>query len=126
MVVQTKDLWSLVLQRHEIDPADLAEAIDEQASQAELDFRTRLLIRDSVVALQNYWGQQRLMAWLGGSPARERIESILRQDLGDPGFPSLVRRVMDTTRPERIREFFRELGMHLHQPVRLYIGGSIA
>ena len=33
---------------------------------------------------------------------------------------------METTRPEQVREFFRELGMHLHRPVRLYIGGSIA
>jgi hypothetical protein len=126
MVVQAKDLWSLVLERHQVDPDDLAEAVQDQAGEDELDFRTRLLIRDSVVALQNYWGRKRLIAWLGRCPVRERIESVLREDLGEPGFPSLLRRVMETTRPERVREFFRELGMHLNRPLRLYVGGSIA
>jgi Nucleotidyltransferase of unknown function (DUF6036) len=126
MVAQTKDLWGLVLERHEIDPVDLAEAIQDQAGAEEMDFRTRLLIRDSVVALRNYWGQERLDAWLRGCPTRERIESILRDDLGQPGFPSLLRRVMEITRPEQVREFFRELGMHVHRPLSLYIGGSIA
>jgi hypothetical protein len=126
MVVQAKNLWSLVLERHQLDPEDLAEAIRDQAGEVELDFRTRLLIRDSVLALQNYWGRQRLLAWLDRCPMRERIEFILREDLGEPGFPSLSRRVMQTTRPEQVREFFRELGMHLHRPVQLYIGGSIA
>jgi hypothetical protein len=126
MVAQAKDLWSLILDRHQLDPDDLAGAVQDQAARHELDYRTRLLIRDSVIALENHWGEKRLMAWLGCCPARERIESILREDLGEPGFPSLSKRIMETTRPERVREFFRELGMHVHQPLRLYVGGSIA
>jgi hypothetical protein len=126
MVAQTKDLWSLVLDRHQLDPDDLAGAVQDQARGDELDFRTRLLIRDSVLALQNHWGQKRLLAWLDRCPARARIESILQEDLGEPGFPSLFRRVMETTRPEQVREYFRELGMHVHRPLRLYVGGSIA
>jgi hypothetical protein len=126
MVAQAKDLWSLVLDRHQLDPDDLAGAVQDQATGDDLDYRTRLLIRDSVIALQNHWGQKRLTAWLGRCPARERIESILQEDLGEPGFPSLSRRIMETTRPERVREWFRELGMHLHRPLRLYVGGSIA
>ncbi|HLJ93519.1 MAG TPA: DUF6036 family nucleotidyltransferase [Gemmataceae bacterium] len=126
MVAQPKDLWKLVLERHEIDPADLAEAIEERTREGELDSRTRLPILDSVVALERYWGQKRHMAWMDTCPARQRIESILRQDWGEPGFPSLSRRVMDTTRPEQIWEFFRELGMHLHRNARLYIGRSAA
>jgi hypothetical protein len=126
MVLQTKDLWGLIQERHHLDPDDLAEAIRIQAEDEELDFRTRLLIRDSVVALQNHWGRKRLLRWLNQCPARERINSILREDLGEPGFPSLSRRIMKTTRPEQVREFLRELGMHLHRPLRLYVGGSIA
>ena len=31
---------------------------------------------------------------------------------------------METTDPEQIREFLRELGLQLQRPVRLYVGGS--
>src|SRR5262249_10340933 len=76
MAVQAHDLWSLVLDRQWVDPTELADAIVEQVGSNELDYRTRLLIRDSLDALRSYWGPARLQDWLDRSPARQTIDSI--------------------------------------------------
>src|SRR5438067_9287500 len=99
MVVQNRSIWRLVWGRPEVDPSDLARAVEEQAQRPALDFRTRLLIRDSVEALNDYWGPERLAEWLDHCPARDAIEAIRRQDLGEPGFPSLRVRLKDKTDP---------------------------
>lgn len=124
MVAHSKSLWSLVDQQY-VAADDLAHAIEEQALSGDLDFRTRLLIRDGMTALQGFWGP-RWHAWYSTCPARERIESICREDLGRPGFPFLKKQLMEPTRPETVRQFFRDLGMRVHEPVRLNVGGSIA
>ena len=126
MALQTLDLWSLVLERSQIDPYDLAEAILNQAADDTLDYRTRMLIHDSVDALGNYWGPAKLNSWLAACPVREKIDAICKEDFDKVGFPSLKRRVMDKTKPENIRRFFEHLGKNLHGPVRLYVAGSIA
>src|SRR5262249_4197429 len=110
-----------------IDPQELSAAIEEQVIQRDLDYRSRLLIRDSVKALRSYWGPERLAAWLRASPVGNEIEVICNGPWEDDrGFPSLTRRVMDVTRPETIKEFLRELSQHVRRPLRLDIGGSIA
>lgn len=124
MVTQTRDLWSLVLDQFEVDPNELAEAIEEQVGQQPLDFRTRLLIRDSVAALTKYWGTRRVAEWLTRSPVRKQIDKVCQEDLGPAGFPYLEKQVMEPTRPEAIQKFLRELAEHIHRPTRLMIGGS--
>jgi hypothetical protein len=124
MAVHASDLWSLVLDRQYVDPGELADAVQAQVAEPALDFRTRLLIRDSVEALRHYWGEKRLNEWLRLCPAHGRIEAIRREDLGKPGFPFLREQVMEPTHPETIREFFRELGQHLHHKVQIRVGGS--
>jgi hypothetical protein len=126
MVAGNNDLWTLALERQQIDPAELAEAVQQEASLEELDFRTRLLIRDSIQALRRYWGSTKLGTWLEECPSGSRINSILEQELGEPGFPSLQRRVVEITTPETVRQFLRDLGSRLHRPVRMHVGGSIA
>lgn len=126
MVARTKDLWSLVLNQQWIDAEDLAQAVQREVVAGRLDFRTRLLVRDAVRALENYWGHERSGRWLAESPVRENIERILREDLGRPGFPYLKEQVMESIHPETVREFLRELSGLVHKPVRLCIGGSIA
>jgi len=120
------DLWSLVLDRQEVDPDQLVEAIEDQVKRADLDFRSRLLIRDSLDALRERWGPARIRAWLDRCPEGRTIADIWREDLGEPGFPSLARRIMEPTRPETIRQMFREIGQKIHprKPIRLYVGGS--
>jgi len=126
MATQAKELWSLVLDRQQIDPEGLASAIEEGAAEEELDYRTRLLIRDSVEALKGRWGAGRVAIWLAACPAREIIEPILREKFDRPGFPFLAEQIMETTRPETIKHFLRELGDQLRSRTRIDVGGSVA
>jgi hypothetical protein len=92
----------------------------------DLDFRTRLLIRDGLDALAGYWGETRLSDWLDRVPGGRDIRQIWQEELGEPGFPSLRWRVMDPTRAETIVEFLEELGARVSAPARLFIGDSAA
>ncbi len=123
------ELWELVWGKPQVDPAALAQAIELElkAETSEMpDFRTRLLIRDSTEALENYWGQKRVQEWLDKCPVRDRIESIKKEDLGQPGFPLLKDQLMDKTEPAAINEFLRELGTRIKKPTTISVGGSIA
>src|SRR5947209_675980 len=111
MAAPVRNLWGLVKYRPQIDPNDLAAAVAEEAGQEPLDYRTRLLIRDSLEALKQHWGSDRLTAWLADSPARPKVEAIWREDFERPGFPSLARRLVEKTDPEEVRRFLRELGL---------------
>ena len=126
MTAAAPPLWDLTFGRPEIDPTDLAAAIEREASQPDLDFRTRLLVRDSLNALQKRWGEQRMSQWLDRSAQGASLLSIWKSDLGPAGFPALERRLMEATRPQTVRQLLRELGMHLARPTRIYIGGAIA
>jgi hypothetical protein len=126
MVARTKDLWSLVKYRPEIDPNDLAAAVEFQAGQEPLDYRTRLLIRDSIVALKEYWGQDRFGHWLAHCPWQEKLDAICKEQFERPGFPTIPSRLMEKTDPEEIRRFLRELSAHVRHAIRVPIGGSAA
>src|SRR5262249_50726569 len=127
MAVKSKDLWRLVLDRQWIDPHDLAEAIEDQVLHADLDYRTRVLIRDSINALRCHWGAARVNAWLEQAAIGERVASHFGGTWDDDrGFPSLTDRIMDITGPDTIKQFLRELSTHIRKPLRLDIGGSIA
>jgi hypothetical protein len=127
MPATATDLWSLTWGRPHIDPRDLAAAVEQQASRAdELDFRTRLLIRDSVRAIEQCWGELPTRSWLNASPQRDAIEKILQSDFGPDGFPTLRQRVMTSVKPDDVLEYLRTLGTRTNTPARLTIGGSIA
>lgn len=126
MVATKTDLWSLVWGKPEIDPQDLAAAIQEQVASNQLDYRTRLLIRDSVQALQSYWGPARLADWLARSPYPDRIQAICGEEFDKVGFTAIKERLMEKTDPEVVRQLLRELSLRLHKPLKLLIGGSIA
>lgn len=126
MATQTHDLWTLVRQQPEIDPWDLAAAIEEQVAEAGLDYRTRLLVRDSMEALKKYWGTTGLEEWLADCPRRGIIEGICREGFEEVGFPSLRKRIMDKTKPDEIRQYLEQLGREIHHTIPLHIGGSVA
>ena len=113
MPVQTKDLWSLALDHLQVDPDDLVAAVEDQVRRGDLDYRSRLLIHDSLEALQRYWGAERLRSWLLQCPYREQIQAIWSAHYDEVGCPSLQRRVMETTRAEQVKQFFRELAQHV-------------
>ena len=126
MALATLDLWSLVRGRPQIDPRDLADAVVTQAAEEGLDYRTRLLIRDSVDALKNYWGNQRVERWLADCPLHNKITSICQDEYEKVGFPSIKKRLMDKTDPETIQQYFRELSRRVRKTLRLPVGGSVA
>lgn len=126
MATQVRDLWSLTLGQPQIDPNDLAEAIAEQASEDDLDYRTRLLIHESAEALQTHWGADRFARWLDRCSNREEIEAIRKQSFEEVGFPSLRRRIMEKTRPETIRQFLHEVSASVRSPLSIYVAGSAA
>jgi hypothetical protein len=120
------DIWSLVFGGPEIDPEDLAAAIQEQAGVQDLDYRTRLLVRDSLVALKDHWGSKQFDLWFARCLSRARLETIWQEQFERPGFTLIGRRLMEKTRPHAIKELLRELGTHIRQPLRLNVGGSAA
>lgn len=124
MPIVAPDLWELALHRQQIDPADLLKALKQAAAQTQWDFRTRLLIRDSLNALADVMGRESVNDWLARSPELACLKKIWDSPLGPPGFESLNQRIMETTKPETILQLFRELGLHLHRPTRIDVGGS--
>lgn len=122
------ELLELVWGKPQVDPVALSQAIEQelQPGNGNLDYRTRLLIRDSTVALEHYWGKQRLQQWLNSSPVRAKIEAICHEHFDKVGFPSLEHKLMDRTEIETVKEFLRELGSKVDKSVTLEIGGSIA
>jgi hypothetical protein len=127
MAVSSKDLWSIALDQQWVDPEALSEAIEDQVRKGDLDYRSRVLIRDSVNALQKSWGQSRVDAWLENLGVGKQIVAICHGPWEDDrGFLSLMSRVMEPTRPETIKQFLRELSVHVRKPIRLDIGGSAA
>lgn len=121
------DLWTLTRCYPSLDPMRLARAVESAVVAAErLDYRTRLLVRDSVAALERHWGNLRLARWLRESPVGQRIEEIRREHFEKVGFPSLEARIMNETNPDLVKTFLRDLGMQLSEPVRLEVGGSTA
>ena len=83
-------LWGLARSGLPIEAAELATAIEDQASEDDPDFRTRLLIRDGLQALAAHWGPDRLNRWVAGSPESSRLKEFRLADLGPAGFPSLA------------------------------------
>lgn len=127
MTVVPENLWRLARGGQPIDATELAAALDEQASDPHPDFRTRLLVRDSLDALGRHWGRERLAAWLAAAPSRSALRAAAwDEDLGPAGFPTLERRIMDAVKPETVLQFFRELGRRIRGPSRMDVGGSIA
>ena len=82
-----------------------------------LDYRTRLLIRDSLEALKDYWGDKRFDT-LAGALSRLATDwkAIWREDFERPGFPLIGETThgKDATRSHS-RDLLRELG-NTHPP----------
>jgi hypothetical protein len=112
------DPWKLVWGQPWIDSETLAAAIAEDLRRTpEPDFRTRLLVRDAARALRDFWGRQRFVRWLAQCPAGKKIRDILREDLGEPGFPNVRRRLVASVKPTQIQQIFDLLGREIHDRI---------
>ena len=126
------ELWTVSREKPQVDAHALAAAIEIAAAEPSdaLDYRTRLLIRDGLHALESHWGKNRFARWLARSSARENIAracdpTYLDGNADEIGFPSLARRVVDAVQPEDVERFLRDLSRRVSHPTRLVIGGSI-
>jgi hypothetical protein len=119
------DLWTLVRDAPWIDPNAMLEAVHQQLRSPLRDFRTRLLIRDALHALEKHCGITGLRERLDPDVADE-ANRIRNEDLGQPGFPNLELRMADVTDADTITQFFRELGSSAHEKITLNVGGSSA
>ncbi|MHB2017900.1 MAG: DUF6036 family nucleotidyltransferase [Candidatus Xenobia bacterium] len=120
------DPWRLVYGQPYIVAGKLARALEEDlGSNPHPDFRTRLLVRDSARALRGFWGDDAFARWLALSPQGNRIQAILQEDLGKPGYRYIRRRLVEGMDPENIRQIFRLIGQRVHQPVEIDIAGSL-
>jgi hypothetical protein len=121
-----RDPWELVWGQPYIDSRTLAVAIEDDLKRyTSPDFRTRLLVRDAAVAIRAFWGQRRFSRWLESSAAGEQIRAILQEDLGEPGFPAIRKRLVDSIDPPQIRQIFELLGRRIHGPVEVHVAGFI-
>jgi hypothetical protein len=120
------DPWRLVWGQPYIDSRTLAAAIEQDLARGDhADFRTRLLVRDSAVALRSYWGSSRFAQWLEASAVGPRIREILKEDLGETGFPAIRRRLVDSIDSTRLRRIFDLLGRGIHGRLEIHVAGSI-
>src|SRR5579862_4896206 len=126
MSVAVDNLWKLTFPGRHVDAAALAATLADLDSDTNLDFRTRLLIRDSLTALKHHWGESRFEAWKSALPSQQLVTEILQADLGPAGFESLEKRVIEPTRAELVHRIFREIGQELRHPTKIEVGGSIA
>lgn len=120
------DPWALVWGRPYIDGDTLAAALtDDLLRNPDPDFRTRLLVRDAGRALRSFWGARRFSRWLAGNPAAGHLREILAEDLGEPGFPHIRRRLVDGVGLTQVKQIFDLLGRRVPGRVEVSVAGSI-
>ena len=61
----------------------------------------------------------------GGQSVGPRIRAILNEDLGEPGFPAIRRRLVASIDSDQVRQIFDLLGRAIHGPIEVHIAGSI-
>jgi hypothetical protein len=122
-------LWDL-LANPEIDPSTLVRAIETVLDQPGLDWRTLQLVKEGWQALEHFGRETLLNTYLVRRSASE-IRELIRARTSTPGdghreikFPSLRDRLMPHLSPATIRQFLRELGTAISQPVTMTIGGA--
>jgi hypothetical protein len=120
------DPWRLVWGQPYIDSRTLAAAIEQDlALNDHPDFRTRLLVRDAAVALRSYWGSRRFEQWLAASPVGWQVRGIMDDDLGEPGYSTIGRRLVDSIDSTQLRQIFESLGRNVHGRIEIHIAGSV-
>ena len=118
--------WELVWGQPYINCPELVRAIErELKTDAEPDFRTRLLVRDAVRAVRSYWGISKFDRWLTTSSAKKPIRSILKENLGKAGFRNIKERLVTPIGLTEIQQVFDLLGRGIHDRIEVYVAGSI-
>jgi len=116
------DPWSL-LRHHSIDAMTLLRSIASPPFLQSTDPRSQLLGRDSLRALESFWGAsifRRRLSLIGADQLADRF----RIAESEGTFHTLKQRVMETTDPENILRMLRRLGSRMRTPATLVLGRS--
>ena len=125
-VDRASDPWALVWGQPYIAAPHLARAIEtDLLKNPDPDFRTRLLIRDAGRAIKSFWGRERFAHWLKGSSVGDKIDALLREDLGRPGFRNIRRRLVENVNQTELQQVLDLLGRAVKNDVVVDIAGSI-
>src|SRR5437016_5045274 len=108
-VAAEPDLWELVYLKPWIDPNALLAAVSRECANPAPDFRTRLLLRDSFDALKHHFGPAVIENRLDKN-VRQFLDRLGAEDLGEPKFLNLERRMANSLDPQTILQFLRDLG----------------
>jgi hypothetical protein len=118
--------WQIATRGRAVDAVALLDAATSPEVLNSTDARTRLLARDSLRALQRYWGPHVVDARLLSSANRQQAAAILSHDVEEVGFPTLEANLMKPTEPAQLYAFLRELGLRVRDRCSIAIGGSLA
>jgi len=75
--------------------------------------------------MRSFWGTEKFRRWLATSATGETIRRILKEDLGEVGFPFIRRRLVASIGSTEIKQIFDLLGRKVHHRVEVNIAGSI-
>ena len=117
-------LWQLTQGQPYVDAGALADAIVAQVRSGDLDYRTRLLIRDGLDALEGHWGTAKTLGWLAKTGERNALTKLWREPHERAGFPFWRKQIMDAVTPEKIESMLREVGSHLRKRTSAVLGES--
>lgn len=120
------DPWRLVWGQPYIDSNQLCQAIErELLLNVKPDFRTRLLIRDAVAALQSFAGEEKFASWLTESRVQESVTAIMKEELGEPGFHNIRERLVENIERSQLAQLFELLSKRVKTKTEICIAGSV-
>jgi hypothetical protein len=122
-----QDIWSLIRSGGAIDAQCLLEALVQAGSSLDADTRSRMLRRDVMAALMDYWGAAHLRRRLRWSGADELFDAAFAQAPArqEGAFTTLRERLVNATNPDSLLQMLRELGTKITAPTSVTIGGSL-
>lgn len=121
------ELWAMTWTRRQIDADAVAGTLARLLRGGPQDFRTLLLVRDTLHALEERWGSGWLRTWAAVNGVADAVAAVQRDaGLDATAFRSMSERLMTPTTIETILAFLRDLGGQLREPTRIVVDGSIA
>ncbi len=117
-------IWLMVNSGHPIDSEMLYKHLSATTAVPD-DFRSKILIRDSLNALSAIWGKNQLRNRLTHDRALEILD-LMDFCKSDEGFVTLKERLMTPIDTKNVLQMLRELGERIGESTTITVGGSLA
>lgn len=130
MATAVDSLWSYVKGRKWLSARELLQRLGlaaDTVDQEDLDYRSRLLIRDSLDALAGHYGRSYVESRIARMPSAGTLQTTWHAKFDDDtGFPSLKDRIMEPLTHDDVLNYLRDLARDIRTPTTVTIGGSVA